>query len=507
MASVDCESRSIEVGSNGAADGVTLEPAKVALVLGLLGFLAFAPTLGNEFVAMDDITNLVKNRDFRGVGWPNIQWAWTTMLLGVYQPIAWMLLEIQYLFTGLNPYGYHLTSALLHALNTVVLFYLTLALIRRCRPDLEATGGSRLILATTFSVALFALHPMRTEVVAWVSAQPYLPSALFAMLSVLAYLRANPVGAPEGRSRWLVASFLLYAAAVLSKASAIPLPAVFLVLDVYPLRRLGGDRGWWNRRPRRVIAEKLPVFALCGAFMAAAVLARQLHAENFAEISGMDLSTRIAIACYSVMSYPLESLWPFGLNAFYYRSPRIDLFEPRFLLAIAGTIAATALIVRERRRHPGMLASWAIYLIMLAPVSGLIPTGVVISADRYSYLTMVAFAAPMAVMFSDLAARASRLRLSSRVQVAGAVVMLAPLVVLTYIQCRTRAIEEGEGDYVADLHNQLGVTWASKGHLDLAVLAFHEALRIKPHLQDAKNNLRKAIAALAERSGKPKPKV
>ena len=163
-----------------------------------------------------------------------------------------------------------------------------------------------------------------------------------------------------------------------------------------------------------------------------------------------------------------------------------------------------------------MLATWTTYLIMLAPVSGLVPTGVVISADRYSYLTMVAFVAPMAVGLSDLAARASKVRLSSRPQVAAAVVMLAPLVVLTYIQCRTwkdsealwtRAIEEAEGDYVADLHNQLGVTWASKGHIDLAVLAFSEALRIKPHLQDAKDNLRKAIAARAERSAVAKPKT
>ena len=107
MASADRETRSIEVGSNDAKDGATLEPAKVALVLGLVAFLAFAPGLGNEFVAMDDITNFLNNRDFRGVGWSNIQWAWTTMLLGVYQPTAWMLLEVQYLFTGLNPYGYH----------------------------------------------------------------------------------------------------------------------------------------------------------------------------------------------------------------------------------------------------------------------------------------------------------------------------------------------------------------------------------------------------------------
>ena len=171
-------------------------PAKVALMLGLLGFLAFVPALGNDFVAWDDPDNFIDNVGFRGVGWRNLRWAWTTMIIGVYQPVAWMLIEVQYLFTGLEPYGYHLASALMHGLVSASLFYLTLALVRRCRPDLAEGEPTRLLAMAGLAVALWAVHPLRTEVVAWASAQPYLPCAFFSILSVLAYLRANPEGGP-----------------------------------------------------------------------------------------------------------------------------------------------------------------------------------------------------------------------------------------------------------------------------------------------------------------------
>jgi protein O-mannosyl-transferase len=513
MSIQECEGRSNFVGSGITTDRRMLQPAKISLCLGLLAFLAFIPTLGNGFVAWDDPDNFLNNFGFRGVGWRNVQWAWTTMIVGVYQPLAWMLLEVQYVFTGLNPYGYHLASALMHGLNTVVLYFLTLALMRRCRPDLEEANPSRFWLSTALAVGLFAAHPMRTEVVAWVSAQPYLPCAFFAMLSVLAYLKANPSGTTEVRSRWLVASFLLYAAAVLSKASAIPLPAVFLVLDVYPLGRLGGERGWWNSRTRPVLSEKVPFLVLCGVFMVAAVLAR-VYDQNLDPIGNTGILGRITLSCYSVMFYPIKSLWPFDLHAFYMRPSWFKLFEPRFLLAVAGTIAATTLILRERKRRPGMLAAWMIYLVMLAPVSGAITTGMQVAADRYGYLTMMAFVAPMAIGFCDLAARLARFQLAIKAQVVGALVTIAVLTGMTYHQCRTwkdsealwvNGIEHGAA-HVADLHNNLGAVWAAQGYYDLAIFAFGEALRIDPDLQAARDNLNKAISNKARQTRETKLK-
>jgi tetratricopeptide (TPR) repeat protein len=192
------------------------------------------------------------------------------------------------------------------------------------------------------------------------------------------------------------------------------------------------------------------------------------------------------------------------------------LFQPRFLLAIAGAIAATTLIVRKRKEHPGLLASWTAYLLLLGPVSGVITTGMQVAADRYGYLTMMAFVAPMAVGFCDLAERLGSFRPARRIQTAAAFALIAGLMFLTYHQCRTwkdsealwsNGIEHGAG-HVADLHNNLGAVWASQGHYDLAIFAFSEALRLKPQLRAARENMNKAVAnkAKLDAEARAKPK-
>lgn len=513
MATVEPSSQSLPAKSGFAGDRDMIAPAKLAMILGFLAFLSFVPSLGNDFVAWDDPDNFLDNIGFRGIGWRNIRWAWTTMIIGVYQPVAWMLMEIQYLFTGLNPYGYHLASVLMHALDTVVLYVLTLALIRRCRPDLCEANRLRVLLMAALSVALWAVHPMRTEVVAWASAQPYLPCAFFSMLSVLSYLKANPKGGGPIRSRWLLVTFLLYTAAVLSKAAAIPLPAVFLILDAYPLRRLEAKKEWWAASNRRVVLEKIPFFVLCAVFMVAAVVAR-VYDRNLDPIGNTGISGRITLSSYSAVFYPLKSLWPFDLHAFYMRPRWVKLFEPRFLMAVVGAVAATTLLVANRRRHPGLLAAWLAYLAILAPVSGVVTTGMQVAADRYGYLTLMAFVAPLAVGLCDLSLRLERFRVASRAQVLTCLVLIGALMTLTFNQCRTwkdsealwaNGIEHGAG-HVADLHNNLGAVWASQGHFDLAIFAFSEALRLKPTLQAARDNLNKAIASRAKQAGPAKTK-
>ncbi len=490
--------------------------AKLALWLGLLGFLAFVPTLGNDFVAWDDPDNFIDNVGFRGLGWDNLRWAWTTMIIGVYQPVAWMLLEVQYRFSGLDPHGYHLASALMHGLNAATLLVLTLTLARRCRPDLFEGGDGRVLAMAALAVALWAVHPMRTEVIAWASAQPYLPCAFFAMLSVMAYLKANPAEGGPVRSRWLLACFVLYATAVLSKAAAIPLPVVFLVLDAYPLRRLDPSRGWRDRANRSVIGEKVPFLALCGVFMAAAVLAR-VYDRNLDPIGTTGISGRLTLSCYSAAFYPIKSLWPTNLHAFYMRPRWARLFEPQYLAAVAGTLAVTGLLIANRRRRPGMLACWVVYLAILAPVSGLVTTGMQVAADRYGYLTMMAFVTPTAIGLADLAGRFARFPRARLAPKLGGFAVVGALVTLTFGQCRTwrdsealwaNGIEHGAG-HVADLHNNLGAVWASKGHYDLAIFAFGEALRLKPELQAARDNLNKALSNRARLSagakGRPRP--
>ena len=199
----------------------------VAIPLALIVIYAFIPTLDNGFVSWDDDQNFLDNPYFRGLGAAQVKWAWTTFWLGVYQPLAWLLFEAQYVFCQLDPRGYHLTSLLLQVANAVVLYVLTVALLVRCRTDSCLESPWTCSLSAGLATALFAVHPLRVEAVAWASCQPYLPCILFSMLSVLAYLRAFRMDSSP-RWGWLVGSFFLFVAALLFKAVAVSLPAVLL---------------------------------------------------------------------------------------------------------------------------------------------------------------------------------------------------------------------------------------------------------------------------------------
>src|SRR4051812_2417004 len=160
----------------------------------LLALVAYSPALAGRFVSWDDTTNFVLNPDFQGLDWPRIRWAWGTFHLGVYQPLSWMLLESEYAIWGLEPWGFHLTSLLLHAVSALVLYRLAVALLERCPGGPPDHVGWPIHLGAGLAVASFVAHPLRAEVVAWVSCQPYLLCALFALLAVHAYLRAHPAG-------------------------------------------------------------------------------------------------------------------------------------------------------------------------------------------------------------------------------------------------------------------------------------------------------------------------
>src|SRR5262249_23538958 len=157
-----------------------------------------------------------------------------------------------------EPRGYHLTSLLLNAATAVALYAWTRALVARACPVLAATNPTGVVLGSALAVALFVAHPLRVEVVAWASCQPYLPCSGLAVRAGLAYLRAAEAP-PSRRAAGLLGAWVLFALALLFKAAAVPLPAVLLVLDAYPLRRLGGGPGRWFGPPaRRVWAEKVP---------------------------------------------------------------------------------------------------------------------------------------------------------------------------------------------------------------------------------------------------------
>jgi Tfp pilus assembly protein PilF len=322
---------------------------------------------------------------------------------------------------------------------------------------------------------LFMVHPLRVEVVAWASGQPYLPCSLFSMLAVIAYLCANDRGIRASLT-WLTVSFLFFVAALLSHAVAVSLPVVLLILDVY-----------------------LPFMVTSLLFMGIAIAARR---QALALAEQNSLSASLAQASYGTWFYLTQTVLPLNLSAVYPVPEQIDWRLPMFALPILGTFMLTLALVALRRRRPGLLASWLIYLVVLAPNSGVIRINDQIAADRYSYIAMIPLVPVLAGSICLL--RAQRTNVS--VLVCGAI-MVSVLLIQTRGQCRTwktgetlwtHAMNHG-GGRSSLVHNNLGVEFARQGKNEAAVAQYMDALRLDPGYANPRNGL----GTIFLESGKP----
>jgi tetratricopeptide (TPR) repeat protein len=468
-----------------------------ATPLTLLVIMAFAPLLGNEFVNWDDDINFLNNVAYRGLGWAQVKWAWSTFLLGVYQPLAWLTLEAQYVVWQLDPWGYHLTSILLHATNAVVLYVLTVTLLFRCQPQLGEESRWPWFLSAGLTTGLFAVHPLRVEVVAWASCQPYLPCALFYMLAVLAYIREFPANSAPVRG-WPARSFLLFTAALLFKAVAVTLPAVLLILDVYPLRRLGGGPGRWFGPPvRKVWWAKIPFFGLSALFMVIAVKAKRHSRTVLPDWTFGISASQVAQACYGIWFYIIKTLVPVDLIAYYAVPESFKWYAPTFLVSILATIAVSAWLFYLRQHRPGVFAVWLSYLVILAPSLGLVRISDQIAADRYSYVPMIGGVALVAAGLCLLLRRRRHLPLITVGLTAASLGAMSGLLLLTWNQDRTWKTTEALWNHAlkhgslarGSIQNFLGLVRAEQGNLDQAKALFQEAIRLEPSYAGAHNNL------------------
>ncbi len=240
-------------------------------------WIAFSSVLSNGFVDWDDHLFIVENHSFRGLGWEQIRHAFTAFTGGVYMPLGWLFQSLTYKFFGLDPRGYHLLCLILHVVNVVLLHLVCVRLLERSMPEVARRLGGALGWLCGVPVALYAVHPLRVELVAWASIHAYLSSVTFSLLATLAYLRAHSSSGIYRRP-WMIGSSVLIVLAVLSKGSAVVLPFVFLILDAYPLGRLGSDRPSWSGI-RKVLLEKGPILLFCLAFTAVAFAAKQEGVE------------------------------------------------------------------------------------------------------------------------------------------------------------------------------------------------------------------------------------
>ena len=352
-------------------------PLAVALVTAVV----FAPVLRAGFVEWDDPINFLENPYYRGLGWRQLRWMLTATVMGHWIPVTWLTLGADFAVWGMNPFGYHLTNLLLHTANAVLFYFVSRGLLRLAMP---AASRGALILGAAAAALVFAVHPLRVESVAWITERRDVLSGLFFLAAILAYLRGVETR-DRIEPRWRTYSLLLFTGGLLSKASVMTLPAVLVLLDVYPLRC--GAFTW-----RRLVAEKAGYWALALAGAVGALVALRLSGLRITPYITYGPEARLAMVAYSFWFYPSTWVWPVRLSPMYELPARLDPLSSKFLLPVIGLVVVTALLVLLRKRWPGGLAAWVYSAVMLLPISGVVHAGSQLAHDRYSYLSGLGFA-------------------------------------------------------------------------------------------------------------------
>jgi tetratricopeptide (TPR) repeat protein len=452
------------------------------LLVALVTVVVFSPALRNGFVNWDDLETLVENQNFKGFNGSHLRWMFTTFYMGHYQPLSWLSFSLDYLLWGAGPFGYHLTNILLHSANAVLFYFLTRRLLSIAVP---ISSGVLLHLAAGFSALLFAIHPLRVESVAWATERRDVLSGFFLLLTVLSYLKAvSPETGKTNWRRWMAVTVMLYGFSLLSKASGMTLPMVLLVLDVYPLRRLGSGQ-WFGAEARRVWLEKLPFFIAAGAAGAIALTAQRM-AGALVSTETHDLTDRIAQSLYGITFYMVKTVWPTGLVPLYEFPFDFYLFNWRVIVAAVVFLLFSLGFFVVRHRWPAGLAGWIVYLLLLAPVLGVAQSGLQLVADRYSYLSCMVWA----ILLASVLARLWRTGAGGATRPIRAAVLIAlPLFVLFALGTLTWRQTEIWHDSERLWSHALAVRPSSMAYLHVGRFVAQRG-----DLAEAEKHLRRAVA-------------
>ncbi|MGO9244994.1 MAG: tetratricopeptide repeat protein [Verrucomicrobiia bacterium] len=336
----------------------------IALVIFAATIWLYWPSVHGQFLKVDDVEYLQQSMRWNGLTWNAVKWAFTSTD-PYYHPLPRLSHVLDYQISGRNAAGHHTTSVFLHALNAALVFGFLWTLLAAA----SLTPGERLTVALSVAV-VFAIHPLQTESVAWMSGRTQLLCTMFCIGSLWAYV--------AGRRRWVV--WGLFVLAVLSKPMAVSLPFVMLAIDYFPLRR--HERLGW----RRLVWEKAVMIAIAGVVGVATMITEPWEHGSSASLV-VPLSVRVSRVFESLTFYPLKLVRPSHLSPNYV--PDASLGQWVALASVLTVLIVTAVVVMERRRRPMLAAAWGAYVMLVLPVSGLMPVGSQVVAQRYAYVAML----------------------------------------------------------------------------------------------------------------------
>jgi len=449
----------------------------ICIALAVLTWAVFGQTLRYDFVNYDDPSYVYQNtRITSGINLANIAWAFTHVHSENWHPLTTITHMLDCQLHGLNARWHHFTNVLLHCLAVVLLFV-----------ALQQMTGA--VWRSAFVSAVFAVHPLHVESVAWIAERKDVLSAVFFMLTLLAYLHYTR--APSIPRYSMVA--LVGSLGLMSKPMLVTLPFVLLLLDYWPLKRFAARRSNTGFQLWRLILEKIPLLALSIVSSLVTFLA-QRGAIGWTE--QLPVSERVTNALVAYVVYIRQMFWPAGLAVFYpHPENRVPIWEVSLALIVLVVITAAAFVFRKKA--PYFMTGWLWYLGMLVPVIGLVQVGWQGHADRYTYLPQIGLYIAVTWAVSDLI-RSWRLQWITLS--AAAVLIVGTLSWRAWLQTSywrdsetlfTHALAVTSNNDVA--LNNLGIIFLDKGQLDEAISKLQAAIDLRPENAPAHDNLAKAL--------------
>jgi protein O-mannosyl-transferase len=449
----------------------------VCFFLVVITWLVFGQTVRYDFVNYDDNEYVYANPAITGGLTPHgIIYALSGRHAKNWHPLTTLSHMLDCQLWGARPGGHHFTNVVLHTIAVVLLFLV-----------LKQMSGA--IWQSAFVAALFAIHPLRVESVAWISERKDVLSAVFFMLTLGAYVR---YARSPSLGRYLTVS-ILFALGLLSKSMLVTVPFILLLLDYWPLQRFGG-----RSSINRLVLEKIPLLALSAA---SGVVTLWVQQSSVAPTEKLPLVSRIGNGLVSFVIYVKQMIWPVGLAVFYpHPGDQLPVWEIGLAIMLLGTVSAGAIVLRHKR--PYLLTGWFWYLIMLLPVIGLIQVGSQAHADRYTYLSQIglylllAWAIPDALASRFATGLIRRGGLERGILAATASVAVIALAWCAHVQASYwrngeslwgHALAVTSGNFMA--HDGLGECLGNRGHLDEAIDHFQMALNLAPGYPELETNL------------------
>lgn len=487
-----------------------------AVVLGLISATCavFWPVRNYPFVNYDDSDYVTGNAHVLA-GWTSegIRWAFTTFHAANWHPLTWLSLMLDVQLFGVGPGAHHAVSLAIHTAGAAILF-----------AALRLMTASR--WASALVAALFALHPLHVESVAWISERKDVLCGLFWMLAML----GHALSAKRPGSGWRWFTLAAFALGLLAKPMTVTLPFALLLLDYWPLRRIDSAA-----TAKRCLFEKIPLLLLAAAACVVTILAQRSYGA-VVTAEGIPVSQRLANAPVAALQYLFATFWPSGL-AVYYPHPRGTLPAWQPIGATLVLALLTIVAVRARRSAPYVLTGWLWFLGTLVPVIGLVQVGDQARADRYTYLPLIGIFAIVAFGARDLARRGALLRsgivaaacaavlacaFAARAQVghwSDTVALFTHALAATgenrvartalgttltdeyrryeeaLVHCR-KAVELDPAD--ADARYNLGNALLGAGKIDEAIAAYRDTIARNPGVVKAHYNLGQALASQSQ---------